>query len=74
MSVLCPAASFSDTDPLGLLPQAPVFASEGHVLEGSGGSGMDDQGSNALSGKRVFSSPDTSYYSYTMVTGVLCQG
>jgi len=34
MSVLCPAASLTDTDPPVLLPQAPVFESDGHILEG----------------------------------------
>jgi hypothetical protein len=79
MSVLCPAALLSDTDPPVLLPQAPVFASDGHVLEG-GVVGWTIRIRMPL-GTRVFPtlqifyiSPGAHIDSYTMGAGLLSQG
>jgi hypothetical protein len=79
MSVLCPAASFSDAYPPALLPHAPVFASNGHNLD-SGLEGWTIRVRMPLV-VRGFSPlqilhirPGAHPASYTMGTGVLRQG
>jgi len=79
ISVLCPAASLLDTDPPVLLPQAPVFASDGRILKG-GVVGWTIRvrmrlGARGISPLQILHiSPGAYLDSNTMGTGVLSQG
>jgi hypothetical protein len=79
VSILCPAASLPDTDPPVLLQQAPVFASDGHIVEVRV-VGWTIRVRMPLGARRFYPfqilhiSPGAHLDSYTIGTGFLSQG